>query len=547
LLVRRRVFLRLAGLAGVGLAGSLAAACSTSTPSSPQAPATAAAPRPTAASAAPATTSAPVSAAAAAAGAAPSGTLTIVQGADVTSLDPQQTQGGAPRGMIASMFDQLVTLDWDYKIVPWVASSWQVLDDRTWQFKLRNDVEFHNGEKLTAASVKWSIERFVEPKTKNIYADTLAKVERMDVIDDYTINLVTKEPYPGLIDAMAAYLFLSPPQTMQKMGDDYFKAPVGSGAYKFVEWAPGDRLVQAAADKPHFSGDPRIKQVVWKTMTEGAARVTALRTNAADIINPVAPQEVNQINSGGAQVVQVKGQGLMCLVMNASQGPLADKRVRQALNYGVDKDAIIKTLLGGIGEPINGPLTNAHEGFDASLPTPYPYDPDKAKALLAEAGLGGGFQIRFDTPSGRYVQDRQIAEAISGQWRKIGVDAQLNPLEWGNFLKEAQQKTWNLFLITQGSGGSQVLLSTCFHSKVKGIPWLGYENPQVDSLIDTAGSTMDPAQRVQMYRDIVKVIRDDAPWVFLHQLYDVYGVSDRVQNWRPGSGIVLLRGTSVKS
>jgi peptide/nickel transport system substrate-binding protein len=237
----------------------------------------------------------------------------------------------------------------------------------------------------------------------------------------------------------------------------------------------------------------------------------------------------------------------MCLVMNASVGPLADKRVRQALNYAVDKDAIIKTLLGGIGEPINGPLTYAHEGYDPSLPTPYPYDPDKAKALLSEAGYGGGFQVRFDTPNGRYVQDRQIAEAISGQWRKVGVDAQVNPLEWGSFLKEAQQKTWNLFLITQGSGGAQVLLSTCFHSKVKGIPWLGYENPQVDTLIDTAGGTMDAAQRVQMYRDAVKIIREDAPWVFLHQLYDVYGVSDRVQNWRPGSGIVLLRGASVKA
>jgi peptide/nickel transport system substrate-binding protein len=307
-----------------------------------------------------------------------------------------------------------------------------------------------------------------------------------------------------------------------------------------VEWAPGDQLVQTAADKPHFSGDPKIKQVVWKTMTEGAARVTALRTGAADIINPVAPQELSQITGSGAQIAQAKSQGLMCLVMNASSGPLA-------LNYAVDKDAIIKTLLGGIGEPINGPLTYAHEGYDPNLPVPYPYDPEKAKSLLADAGFANGFRVQFDTPNGRYVQDRQIAEAISGQWRKIGVDAQVNPREWGDFLKQAQQKTWDLFLITQGSGGTQVLLSTCFSSKVKGLPWLGYANPQVDDLIERAGVTMDTTQRVQMYRDVVKMIRDDAPWVFLHQLYDVYGVSDRVQNWRPGSGIVLLRGTSVKS
>ena len=476
----------------------------------------------------------------------PSGTLTIAQGADITSLDPQQTQGSAPRAMIAAMFDQLVTLDWDFKVAPWVAASWQNLDERTWQFNLRRDVEFHSGEKLTAASVKWSIERFVAPETKNIYASTLQQVEKIDIVDDYTIKLTTKEPYPGLLEAMASYFYLSPPETMQKMGEEYFKNPVGSGPYKFVEWVPGERFVQEAA-KPHFSGDPKVKTLVWKTISEGAARVTALRTGAADIIHPVTPQDMQQISGGGMQAIQAKAQGLMCLVMNASTPPLNDKRVRQALNYGVDKDQIIKVLLGGVGEPINGPLTFAHEGYDPSLPPPYPYDPDKAKALLAEAGFPNGFQLRFDTPSGRYLQDKQVAEAIAGQWRRIGVEAEVNPLEWGAFLREAQQKQWQLFLITQGSGGSQVLLSTCFSSTVKGIPWLGYANPQVDDLIDRAGRTMDTQQRIQMYRDIVKTVREDAPWVFLHQLYDIYGVQDRVQNWKPGSGIILLRGTGVKS
>jgi peptide/nickel transport system substrate-binding protein len=559
--VRRREFLRLSSLAG---ASGLLWACAPTAqaPAQPtEAPKAAATTAPAAKPAEPKPTAAPAVAKPAeaakpteaakpaekpAAAAEPSGTLTIAQGADITSLDPQQTQGSAPRAMIAAMFDQLVTLDWDFKVAPWVAASWQNLDDRTWQFNLRRDVEFHSGEKLTGASVKWSIERFVAPETKNIYASTLQQIEQIDLVDDYTVKLTTKEPYPGLLEAMASYFYLSPPETMQKMGEEYFKNPVGSGPYKFVEWVPGERFVQEAA-KPHFSGDPKVKTVVWKTISEGAARVTALRTGAADIIHPVTPQDMQQISGGGMQAIQAKAQGLMCLVMNASTPPLDDKRVRQALNYAVDKDQIIKVLLGGVGEPINGPLTFAHEGYDPSLPPPYPYDPDKAKALLAEAGLPNGFRIRFDTPSGRYLQDKQVAEAIAGQWRRIGVEAEVNPLEWGAFLREAQQKQWQLFLITQGSGGTQVLLSTCFSSTVKGIPWLGYANPRVDDLIDRAGRTMDTQQRVQMYRDIVNTVREDAPWVFLHQLYDIYGVQDRVQNWKPGSGIILLRGTSVKS
>jgi len=430
-------------------------------------------------------------------------------------------------------------------VVPWVATSWKSLDDLTWEIKLRNDVVFHSGEKLTSAAVKWSIERFVAPETKNIYASTLANITKIETPDDVTVKLTTKDPYPGLIDAMAAYLYLSPPETMKKMGDEYFKKPVGSGPYKFVEWLPGDRLVQEAA-APHFSGDPKIKKVVWRTVTESAPRVTALRTGEADIINPVGPQEVAQIKQSGQEVMQAKGQGLMCLVLNTAVAPLDNVKVRQALNYAVDKDQIIKVLLGGIGEPISGPLTYAHEGYDEKLTAPYPYNPDKAKQLLAEAGFPNGFDLQLDTPSGRYLQDKEIAQAIAGQWQKIGVNTQVNPLEWGNFLKEAQAKTWKSFLITQGSGGTQVLLSTCFSSKVKGIPWLGYANPKVDQGIEDAGKMMDTAKRVQTYRDIVNTIRDDAPWVFLHQLTDVYGVSPKVQDWKPGGGIVLLRGASVK-
>jgi peptide/nickel transport system substrate-binding protein len=522
----RRAFIRRSGLLGMGAASGLLWACA------PAAPAA----KPTEA---PKTETKPAAASVA-------GTITIAQGADATSLDPQQTQGSAPRAMMAAMFDQLVTLDHEYKVVPWVATSWETPDERTWVFKLRDDVQFHSGEKLTSAAVKWSIERFVAPETKNIYASTLQQISSIELPDDYTVRLTTREPYPGLLDAMASYFYIAPPETMRSMGEEYFKKPVGSGPYKFVEWVAGDRLVQEAA-APHFSGDPKIKQVVWKTITEGPARVTALRTNAADIINPVSPQEVGQIQSGGAQVVQAKGQGLMCLVLNASQPPLNDVRVRQALNYAVDKDQIIRVLLGGIGEPSTGPLTYAHEGFDPNNAAPYPFNPDRARALLAEAGYPNGFDIQFDTPSGRYLQDKAIAEAVAGQWKRIGVNAQVNPREWGDFLKEAQAKTWSVFLITQGSGGTQVLLSTCFHSGVKGIPWLGYDNPQVNQMIDAAGKTMDTARRVQMYRDVVKTIRDEAPWVFLHNLTDVYGVGPRVQDWKPGGGLVLLRGTSVKA
>src|SRR5712691_11381333 len=189
--MKRRDFLRRTGLAGLGLASGLLYACSPAAPAAPTA-------APKSAPAAPQTAPAPTAAAPAVAPARPSGTMTIAQGADVTSLDPQQTQASAPRGIMRSMFDSLYTVDQNLKLQPALAKSYTLIDSRTWEFKLRDDVVFHNGEKFTAESVKFSVDRFVDPKTKNIYANTLEPVEKVDIADDYTVRITTKVPYPSL-------------------------------------------------------------------------------------------------------------------------------------------------------------------------------------------------------------------------------------------------------------------------------------------------------------------------------------------------------------
>src|SRR5206468_3167237 len=177
------------------------------------------------------------------------GTLTIAQGADLTSLDPQQTQGAAGRSVMRSFLESLLIRDQELKIQPWLAKSYRMVDPRTWEFRLRDDVTFHNGERFTAEAVKFSVERFVDPKTKNIYAANLKPVERVETPDAHTVRFVTAVPYPSLPANIADFLLIASPKAMKDLGDDFVRKPVGTGPYRFVEWVTGERLVAEAVDQ----------------------------------------------------------------------------------------------------------------------------------------------------------------------------------------------------------------------------------------------------------------------------------------------------------
>jgi peptide/nickel transport system substrate-binding protein len=530
----RRQFLHLSALLGAGVASGLLYGCA------PAAPAPTAAPA--GKDAAPVAKDAGAAAKAAPAG--PSGALTVVQGADITTTDPFQIQ--SVRAMHASIYDQLVIRDAGFKVVPSLATSWANPNDTTWEFKLRQGVTFHNGEPFNAAAVKWSFERFVAPETKNIYASMLGPVAEVQAVDDYTVRVVTKEPFPALLENLAYGVFIGPPETMRKEGEAFFNNPVGSGPFKFVSWAPGEKLVVEAVGG-HFLGDPKIKTVVWQPITESQPRIVAIRTGQADLVANVSPTQISELEGqSGISVIKSPSQSFLVLIMNAGRPPFNDKRVRQAMNYAVDKDAIIKTLLGGNGEVVPGPASPAHEGYDPQLKVMYPYDPEKAKQLLAEAGHASGFSVTLDTPSGRYLQDKPIAEAIAGMLGKVGVQVKVNPYEWGAFVKLLQEKTSDVLLIQQGGSTTDNLYPSCFHSGIKGLPWLGYANPEVDGLIDKGRAIVNYEERSKVYGQLIRVLQEDAPWVYLHYQTNIYGVRDRVKGFVPRpDGEVMVQPMAV--
>jgi peptide/nickel transport system substrate-binding protein len=293
---------------------------------------------------------------------------------------------------------------------------------------------------------------------------------------------------------------------MQDMGDAYFKQPIGTGPYKFVEWSPGEQLTVQAVDYKHWSGGPWVDKIVWRTVTDPTARVTSLRTGESDLISNVPPTQMSAVDGGGSQVRRTSGMGIMILILNASKGPLADKRVRQAINYAIDKDKIINALIGGAAKPLNGPYHSLQDGYDPSAPVPYAYDPDKAKQLLSEAGYADGFSFTIDSPTGRYLSDKEVAEASAGDLHKVGIEMSVNPLEWGAMVNSLQQKTSDAFLLMQNNKDPYIIVSTCFDSSIKGLPWLGYSNPAVDSMIDQAGQEANDQQRTAQYTQLVRCV-----------------------------------------
>jgi len=559
-MIQRREFLRLSALFGLTMGGSLLAACAPAAPAQPTA--APAAPKPT--TAPPAATTAPAAPTTApaaakpttppAAGAttqpattAPTGTLTIAQGVDAESLDPHVTTSGASKGMLWTVYDRLVVRDVnDLSLKPNLATSWKALDDATWELKLRQGVSFHNGEPFNADAVKFSFARFVDPAIKNGYATLLKPVSDVQVIDPYTVHVKTSEPFAELIEILAQYVEMLPPKAAADAAA-VAQTPIGTGPYKFVSWTPNDRFVLQAAG-PHFSGQPRMQQVVFRPIPDATARINELRSGGVDIITNVPPLQLSSLqNQQGLTLARATNSGSIILIPSFQNTEVfAKKEARQALQYAIDREQLIRVVLRGEAVPMVSPFPKGVAGgFVEGLPQ-YTYDPEKAKSLLREAGMPDGFTVNFKAPDGRYLQDKQVAEAIVGQLEKVGIKAELETVEWSTYVQGIVGRKYELFLLSQGGLQVGPAVQTNWSSRIKGIAWQGYTNPQVDELIDNASKQVDATQRVSTYQQLMKLVWDESPWIFLYHQQDIYGVGSRVKNFKPTSeAIVNLSETTV--
>ena len=466
-----------------------------------------------------------------AAGAAdPKGELRVAIPWTPETLDPTMNLSSIRATVGVAIFDSLVGRDADGRIVPELAESWKPLDDTTWQFKLRRNVVFHDGEPFNAEAVHFTVGRVLDPSQKSPNRANIAEIVRVDVLDDFTVSLVTRQPYAPLLNRLIDFPIVPPRYTAEKGNQGQALRPVGTGPFRFVELVKDERLVVEAFDR-HWRGAPRIARVVFKPIPEPFTRAAALRNGEVDVITTVPPSLARELERvAGLRVHRVPSTWQIYLGLNALKKPLSDVRVRQALNFATDVEAIVKNVLDDNGRRMSGPFTPNMFGYDAAVKG---YVPDAARArrLLAEAGYPDGLEITLESPAGRYQGDKEIAEALGGQWQKAGFKPKVAVAEWGAYFKRYLGKQFqDAYLL--GLGGPMQDADELYNlvsSKGRG---LYYKNERVDQLFDLGRGTMDPAKRRAVYSELARAMVEDATWVFLMQQVDIYATRERLA-WTP--------------
>jgi peptide/nickel transport system substrate-binding protein len=427
-------------------------------------------------------------------------------------------------------------------VLPGLAEKWEKLDDLTWKFTLVKGATFHNGEPINAAAVKFSFERIMSDALKSPHRGKLTSFKEVKVIDDRTFTIALAQPYaPGLY-MLAQYLFIVPPGYVQKVGDaEYNLNPVGSGPYKLDKWVKGQEIVMSAYDK-YYGPKPAYKKLVFKGVPEEASRIAALLTGEAHVISGVpVHQRKRVLDSGKAYLTDQMG-SMNYLGLNTYEKPLSDVRVRQALNHAVNRPLINKALFNDKAILCRGPISPRTLGADPGL-KPYEYSPEKAKKLLAEAGYPNGFEIRLAfSPYMPQVQEQ--AEAIAADLAKVGVQVKLESFERAVMWDRYKNKLHQMFIyFWDDAPEPDRYMYSLFHSKSRDYY---YKNETVDQLLEKGRGTMDPAARVKVYNELDRFLYQDAPWVYLYVIPEVYAVANSVDYKGLRDGYLIMNTAKPK-
>ncbi|HLJ59099.1 MAG TPA: ABC transporter substrate-binding protein [bacterium] len=473
---------------------------------------------------------------------AATGAVTVAQGTEPASLDAFQEISRSGYNVTLHIYDPLFMRSESGKITPMLATGYKIINPTTWEFSLRKGVRFHNGEPFDATAVKFTFDRDLLKESAQNYL--LNGVKDVRIVDPYTVQVTTADPMPLLLFNLTL-VGIMPPRYYQTQGASYVAThPVGTGPYRFQSWVKDDR-VTLVANTAYWGGTPSIQTLVFRLIPDPAARVAALRTGEADITTDFPPDLAPSIQGNPqVQVETTQGTRSINIMLDTGTGPLRDKRVRQALNYAVDKDTIVKKLLGGFGTVESTLVPAPYLGFNPLL-KPYSYDPAKAKQLLSQAGYPNGFPIVFQSPRGRYLADAEVSQAVVGYLKAVGVNADLKYFEWGNYVNMYfKHQLGPIFLI--GSASAALDAGDALENVSCGVWDSWYCNQAIQARYMKAKSTLDPAGRAQQYREIQSLIYDEAPIIFMYTQQGIYGVNKRL-NWTPRADETLwLAKTTVK-
>ena len=458
------------------------------------------------------------------------GTLRVGLNQEHKTLDPHLSVQFPERYALYAIFNTLVAMDENGQIVPELAESWELPDDRTYVLRLRKGVKFHDGADFNAAAVKWNFERILNPDTKSPQRSQLEEIAAVEAVDDSTVRVQLKRPFAPLLSNLAERAgFIVSPSAVQKYGADFGRNPVGTGPFKFVEWITEDHLTIRRFDGYWEAGKPYLDEIIYRPVPDNTVRATMGRTGELHIIDRIQPQDVATLKAEpGLKVLEFESGGWYGVQWWVDKPPFDNPKLRQAIAYAIDRDELRRVYWLGTGRVAQAPIGNGWAYYKDLQG--YATDVDKGKQLLAEAGYPGGFRATLVVNS---LPDQiREGELLKSQLAKIGVTVDLETVNPNDSYAKvvARETNWTLtnWTLRPDPHG---LLFILFHSKGFANT-TGYKNEQVDALLEQAMSSYDQKQRQQLYFQAQQLIVQDAPYIFFWHPSAWYAMSQKVQNFK---------------
>ncbi len=494
----------------------------------------------------------------------PPGVLIVGQIAEPKSLDPAAVTAVNDFRILVNLYEGLVAYEpGTLEVAPALATDWEISEDGTeYTFTLREDVTFHDGTPFNAEAVKFNFDRMLDEE--HPYHDTgpfplaffFSSVEEAEVVDEYTVKFHLSEPYAPFLSNLAypTGLMVSP-AAVEQYGADYGRNPAGTGPFTFGEWRSNEAVVlEKNAD--YWGEEAGTEAVVFRPITDANTRVAEMLAGGIDLMVEVPPTSLGQFTDTDAyQVYEQSGPHVWFLILNAKEGPFADKRVRQAVNYAVDKEAIVNDVLEGTAEVAAGPTPPAFAWAYNEELDPYPHDPEKARELLAEAGAEGAELTFYVTEGGSGMLDPvAMGTAIQADLAEVGLDVSIETYEWNTFLGEVNpglegkadmaEMAW---MTNDPDTLPYLALRTDAWPSEGGFNSGYYSNEEVDRLLEEARVATDQEERAALYKQMQEIVQEDAPWLFVANWKQNAVTSDRVENFSLEPSFLLLLDDVTKN
>jgi peptide/nickel transport system substrate-binding protein len=493
----------------------------------------------------------------------PPGVLIVGQVAEPQALDPHAVTAVNDFRILMNVYDGLVRYaSGTLEVEPALATDWTISDDGTvYTFSLREGVNFHDGSPFDAAAVVFNFERMLNED--HPYHDTgpfplsffFSAVESVEAVDDLTVRFTLNAPYAPFLSNLAypTGLIVSPAAVMEH-GVDFGRNPSGTGAFTFAEWRSNEAVV-IEANPDYWDGAPSLQAVVFRPITDANTRVAEMLSGGIDMMVEVPPVALSEFQGDDFRIVEQAGPHVWFLILNLREGPFTDQRVRQAANYAINKTALVEEVLEGTAEVAAGPTPPAFAwAYNEDL-EPYPYDPDRARALLAEAGVENTAVTFYVTEGGSGMLDPvAMGTAIQADLEAVGFDVTIETYEWNTFLgrvnpglegeADMAQMAW---MTNDPDTLPYLALRTEAWPEQGGFNSGYYSNPEVDALLEEARTATDQDRRAELYREMQVIVQEDAPWVFVANWVQNAVTSDRVENFSLEPSFFLLLDDVVKN